>query len=111
MYATPIIKIENDNNELYVKRDDLLPFSFGGNKVRIALAFLHDMRNQGKIVLLDMGTQDLILAEHLQTFAISKVFHATLFHQLMKTEQESILLIAEWFSHSMRHFIIAQKQV
>ncbi len=55
MYATPIIKIENDNNELYVKRDDLLPFSFGGNKVRIALAFLDDMRNQGKNCIVGYG--------------------------------------------------------
>ena len=31
-------------NELYIKRDDLLPFSMGGNKVRIAEAFFQDMR-------------------------------------------------------------------
>ena len=24
-----------DSNELYIKREDLLPFSMGGNKVRI----------------------------------------------------------------------------
>ena len=28
-----------DRNEIYIKRDDLLPFSMGGNKVRIAEAF------------------------------------------------------------------------
>lgn len=35
---TPITQLHhNENsNHYYIKRDDLLPFSFGGNKVRIA---------------------------------------------------------------------------
>ena len=28
---------------LYVKRDDLIPYAFGGNKVRIAAEFMDDM--------------------------------------------------------------------
>lgn len=55
MYKTPIIKIENDVNDLYIKRDDLLPFSFGGNKVRIALEFLEDMRNQDMDCIVGYG--------------------------------------------------------
>lgn len=55
MYKTPIIKIENDTNDLYVKRDDLLPFSFGGNKVRIVLEFLEDMKNQNKDCIIGYG--------------------------------------------------------
>lgn len=35
---------EKDGNSLYIKREDLLPFSMGGNKVRIADAILKDMR-------------------------------------------------------------------
>ena len=35
--------IEDSNNKLYIKRDDLLPFSFGGNKVRKALYFFDDL--------------------------------------------------------------------
>lgn len=35
------------NNEYFMKREDLLPFSIGGNKVRIALEFLGDMRLKG----------------------------------------------------------------
>ena len=44
--ATPIQKLRpviSADNTIYMKRDDLLPFSFGGNKVRIADAFLRDM--------------------------------------------------------------------
>ena len=55
MYETPIIKLDDESNELYVKRDDMLPFSFGGNKVRIALAFIEDMRAQGKDCIVGYG--------------------------------------------------------
>ena len=34
-------------NRLYCKREDLLPFSFGGNKVRFADAYLRDMEKKG----------------------------------------------------------------
>lgn len=44
---TPIHPLRMDGNNFYIKRDDLLPFSLGGNKVRIAHAFLTDMRAKG----------------------------------------------------------------
>lgn len=34
-----------NNNKLYIKRDDLLPFSFGGNKARKAMYFLEDIKS------------------------------------------------------------------
>ena len=46
-YFTPIIKINSQLTcNIYIKRDDLLPFSFGGNKVRIAEEFFSDMRRK-----------------------------------------------------------------
>ena len=39
------IDLSNENN-YYIKRDDLIPFSFGGNKVRIAFEFVNDMLNK-----------------------------------------------------------------
>lgn len=44
---TPIHPLRMEGNYFYIKRDDLLPFSLGGNKVRIAHAFLADMRAKG----------------------------------------------------------------
>lgn len=47
--ATEIRRLtfENENgNELYIMRDDLLSFSMGGNKVRIAQAFFEDMKEK-----------------------------------------------------------------
>lgn len=34
---------KDGNNKFFMKRDDLLPFSFGGNKVRIAQKYFEDM--------------------------------------------------------------------
>ncbi len=46
---TPIVEFDSVScdNELYVKRDDLIPFSFGGNKARIAQCFFADALAQG----------------------------------------------------------------
>lgn len=46
--STPIQKLtlNLNGNNLYMKRDDLLPFSFGGNKVRKALLFFDEIDNQ-----------------------------------------------------------------
>ena len=49
IYPTPIQKLRfgrGEGNEFYMKRDDLLPFSFGGNKVRFADKFVEDMRRK-----------------------------------------------------------------
>lgn len=42
-------------NRCYIKREDLLPFSFGGNKVRFAQYFLDDMERQGKNAMIIYG--------------------------------------------------------
>ena len=54
-FSTPTIHISNEKNELYVKRDDLLPFSFGGNKARIALEFINDMYLRGLNCIVGYG--------------------------------------------------------
>jgi len=47
--ATPIqLMNENiNNNKFYIKRDDLLPISFGGNKVRKAILFFEQLSVEG----------------------------------------------------------------
>ena len=44
-YETPIQKLNNDinGNSIFVKREDLLPFSFGGNKARKAVFFFEEI--------------------------------------------------------------------
>lgn len=57
MERTPIVKCKTDLDDLdiYVKRDDLLPFSFGGNKARIAQEFYVDMDIKGKNCMVGYG--------------------------------------------------------
>ena len=44
--GTPILRIgQYCENVLYIKRDDLYPFSFGGNKARKAELFFHEIDN------------------------------------------------------------------
>ena len=41
---TPTYKLDSDElNSLYVKREDMIPYSFGGNKARKAALFFEDI--------------------------------------------------------------------
>ena len=46
---TPLQMLDTDanGNTFFLKREDLLPFSFGGNKVRIGLKYMQDMHEKG----------------------------------------------------------------
>lgn len=46
---TPVQEIHwpgESQNRFFIKRDDLIPYSFGGNKVRIAESFISDMKEK-----------------------------------------------------------------
>ena len=54
---TPIhfaVKAEGGQN-IYVKREDMIPFSFGGNKVRFSAGYLADMEERGCDVRFSAG--------------------------------------------------------
>ena len=51
----PIQWKQNSENAFYLMREDLLPFSFGGNKVRIAQSYLEEMECRGCDYLLAYG--------------------------------------------------------
>lgn len=57
-YITPIMPIKHDmgNINVFIKRDDLLPFSFGGNKVRIALEYFMDMESKCMDCMIGYGS-------------------------------------------------------
>jgi len=46
---TPIQQLDTDlnGNTFFLKREDMLPYSFGGNKVRIGLEYMRDMAAKG----------------------------------------------------------------
>lgn len=55
---TPITQLHhNENsNQFFIKRDDLLPFSFGGNKVRIAEEYFKDMMQKDCDCIISYGS-------------------------------------------------------
>ena len=58
IYQTPITKLNLDSeNEIYIKRDDIIPIALGGNKVRKAKYFLEDALKQGADCLVTYGAK------------------------------------------------------
>ncbi len=55
---TPITQLRHNesSNQIYIKRDDLLPFSFGGNKVRIAEEYFKDMLQKDCNCIISYGS-------------------------------------------------------
>lgn len=75
MAATVIQKLISEignGNELYIKRDDLLPFSIGGNKVRISEAFYEDMRAKGCDAMIIYGSRHSNLCRVLSNLCCSR---------------------------------------
>lgn len=59
-------------NNLYIKREDKLPFSYGGNKVRFAYAFLQDMQKQNKNAIIAYGSKSSNLCRVLAQLCFDK---------------------------------------
>lgn len=59
-------------NRLFIKREDTLPFSFGGNKVRIANAFYNDMLVKNKNLMIGYGNSRSNLCRALSHLCTSK---------------------------------------
>lgn len=58
---TPIIKLSGHydgelGNEIYVKREDMIPFSFGGNKARKAAYFYREMQDEQPDIIMTYGS-------------------------------------------------------
>lgn len=55
---TPVVGLSGDYgpNQYFVKRDDMLPFCFGGNKVRKAAEFYRDIRENAPDVIMTYGS-------------------------------------------------------
>lgn len=57
MYITPItLMTEYRSNSVYIKRDDMVPFSFGGNKARKAFNFFREIDTGGFDIVVTYGS-------------------------------------------------------
>ena len=72
---TPVYLLEKNENRLYIKREDLLPFSFGGNKARKAALFLQDIKKKNADYIVTYGSGSSNHAELLQTWLCKRDFH------------------------------------
>lgn len=55
---TPIVEMSGDygENYFYIKREDMIPFSFGGNKARKAAEFYKEIKASGADVVMTYGS-------------------------------------------------------
>lgn len=53
---TPIHILSKDVNDIYMKREDFIPFSFGGNKARKALYFFKEIERLGSDYVVTYGS-------------------------------------------------------
>ena len=65
-------------NQLYLKREDLLPYSFGGNKARIGLRYLEDMLQKGCNHMLAYGNARSNLCRVLSNLCAAKGYRLTI---------------------------------
>jgi D-cysteine desulfhydrase len=72
--TTPIHRLSEslNNNMIYIKRDDLLPFSFGGNKARKAVLFFKDMERVASDCVVTYGSSSSNHCRIIANIAASK---------------------------------------
>lgn len=73
-FVTPILpcKIKGFSNRIFIKREDLIPYYFGGNKVRIAQTYYDDIDAQGKNCMVGYGNARSNLNRALAMMGISR---------------------------------------
>ena len=71
-YTTPVRNIVSGKNNIYIKREDLLPFSFGGNKARKAFLFFEDIEKGQYDYVVTYGTSSSNHCRVVSNMAASK---------------------------------------
>lgn len=87
---TPIQPLEHlgGENRFYMKREDLLPFSFGGNKVRFAQAFLEDMSRKQCDAMIIYGGYHSNLCRILAAACAGKGIPCSMIHNVDDADPE-----------------------
>lgn len=72
-YVTPVRKIiSEEQNDIYIKREDLFPFSFGGNKARKAVLFFEEIQKSSYDYIVTYGTSSSNHCRVVSNLAASK---------------------------------------
>jgi D-cysteine desulfhydrase len=72
--STPVYQMNYKDgcNSYYIKREDLLPFSFGGNKARKAILFFEEIQRQGNDYVVTYGSSSSNHCRIIANMAASK---------------------------------------
>lgn len=89
-YETPVHPLRSGKeNEIYMKREDMLPFSFGGNKVRFAQYFMNDLERQGADAMIIYGSYHSNLCRILSAACARKQIPCSMIHNIDDDEPGS----------------------
>ncbi len=90
MDSTPIEALSGNYgpNRYFMKRDDMLPFSFGGNKVRKAAEFYKDIKKQDADVVMTYGSNS---SNHCRVIANMAAAMGLFCHIISPEENREIL--------------------
>lgn len=72
------MRTQCNGNELFIKRDDLIPFSFGGNKVRKAIHFLKEIEEQECNYIVTYGSDSSNHCRIIANMAASRGINCTI---------------------------------
>lgn len=93
IFETPIQKIRygDGENRFFIKRDDLLPYSFGGNKVRFAQKYIEDMQRKHCDSMIIYGNFHSNLCRILSTVCMQLKMPCYMIHNVedIREKQES----------------------
>lgn len=91
LFCTPIQLLGqlSGENRIYMKREDLLPFSFGGNKVRFARAFLEDMDRKGADAMIIYGGYHSNLCRILASACAGRGIPCSMVHNVNDADPEA----------------------
>ena len=109
----------NYNNYIYMKRDDLFPFSFGGNKARKAMLFWKDLKKQNADCLVTYGSSssnhcrvmaNIAASEGILCYIISpeEISHETYNRKMMEDLGAKMIFCKVEEVHDKIEFILAE---
>lgn len=95
--VTPIVPLSENytDNQIYMKRDDLIPFSFGGNKARKAAEFYKEIKKENADVVMTYGSNS---SNHCRIIANMAVAMGLSCHIISPEENKEILYNTEMVS-------------
>lgn len=68
-YKTPIVELLHEDNNIYLMREDMIPFSFGGNKCRIAARYFEEIMSRDFDAVVTYGASSSNLCRVIANFA------------------------------------------